>query len=318
VASKALWRGYSKRLRPSERRQWCNKIACGLHVGASCLPACCACAGCCGQMRAAAALPAGMAVAATSAHTGWHAGVGRVSNNQWGFQCMYSCVQAAVLAYSQAFNLFDPVLTADPLHGVTGGCAALARATAVEVQRCCQWAAALFGQGRPPMQPHAAAGTPLCHPHARTHTLPAVPPACPPARCPPRADGHFFWGSFLGGYLVYDTAYSLLFFSLRSGAVMLAHHLVGIAGCVIGAACLCAGGARLQLALLSLLWIPTKFQSQNAIPGTAWDLAGPAAGSYLLPLHGHTLARQRACNTLLTCCRCMVIPEHGSVPATSS
>ena len=37
VASKALWRGYSKRLRPSERRQWCNKIACGLHVGSACL-----------------------------------------------------------------------------------------------------------------------------------------------------------------------------------------------------------------------------------------------------------------------------------------
>lgn len=37
------------------------------------------------------------------------------------------------------------------------------------------------------------------------------------------------------GYLLYDTAYSLAFFSLRSGAVMLAHHLVGIAGCVIGA-----------------------------------------------------------------------------------
>lgn len=37
------------------------------------------------------------------------------------------------------------------------------------------------------------------------------------------------------GYLVYDTAYSLLFFKLSSGAVMLAHHLVGIGGCVIGA-----------------------------------------------------------------------------------
>lgn len=37
------------------------------------------------------------------------------------------------------------------------------------------------------------------------------------------------------GYLLYDTAYSLAVFSLRSGAVMLAHHLVGIAGCVIGA-----------------------------------------------------------------------------------
>lgn len=29
-------------------------------------------------------------------------------------------LQAAVLAYHQAWNLFDPVLNADPLHGVTG------------------------------------------------------------------------------------------------------------------------------------------------------------------------------------------------------
>ena len=44
---------------------------------------------------------------------------------------------------------------------------------------------------------------------------------------------------------------------------MLAHHLVGIAGCVIGAACLCAGDVRLQLALLSLLWIPTISESKR-------------------------------------------------------
>ncbi|KAL4447574.1 hypothetical protein ABPG75_004793 [Micractinium tetrahymenae] len=104
LCSRALWPGYSKVLRTTERRQWCNKIACGLH--------------------------------------------------------------AAVLAYHQAWNLFDPVLNADPLHGVT--------------------------------------------------------------------DGHFFWGAVLLGYLAYDTAYSLACFSLRSGAVMLAHHLVGVAGCVIG------------------------------------------------------------------------------------
>ncbi|KAI3429382.1 hypothetical protein D9Q98_005477 [Chlorella vulgaris] len=104
LASLALWPGYSKTLRPTERRQWCNKIACGLH--------------------------------------------------------------AAVLAYNQAWNLFDPVLNADPLHGVT--------------------------------------------------------------------DSHFLWGSVLLGYLVYDTLFSLAFFKLSSGAVMLGHHLVGIAGCVIG------------------------------------------------------------------------------------
>lgn len=37
------------------------------------------------------------------------------------------------------------------------------------------------------------------------------------------------------GYLFYDTGFSLAFFSLRSGAVMLAHHIVGLAGCAIGA-----------------------------------------------------------------------------------
>ncbi|KAI7842849.1 hypothetical protein COHA_003594 [Chlorella ohadii] len=104
LASRTLWPAYSKVLSPAERRQWCNKIACGLH--------------------------------------------------------------AAVLSTAQARNLMDPVLNADPLHAVT--------------------------------------------------------------------DSHFFWGAVLLGYLVYDTAYSLAFFSLRSGAVMLAHHLVGIAGCVIG------------------------------------------------------------------------------------
>lgn len=56
-----------------------------------------------------------------------------------------------------------------------------------------------------------------------------------PLFLPSGSDSHFFWGAVLLGYLLYDTAYSLAFFSLRSGAVMLAHHLVGIAGCVIGA-----------------------------------------------------------------------------------
>ena len=51
LGSQALWSGYSKSLRPSERRQWCNKIACGLHVGAARVPACCVVvdAGCCGM-----------------------------------------------------------------------------------------------------------------------------------------------------------------------------------------------------------------------------------------------------------------------------
>ena len=32
LASRALWPAYTKALSPAERRQWCNKIACGLHV----------------------------------------------------------------------------------------------------------------------------------------------------------------------------------------------------------------------------------------------------------------------------------------------
>ena len=34
----------------------------------------------------------------------------------------FHALKAAVLAYNQAWNLFDPVLNADPLHGVTGEC----------------------------------------------------------------------------------------------------------------------------------------------------------------------------------------------------
>ena len=48
------------------------------------------------------------------------------------------------------------------------------------------------------------------------------------------ADSHFYWSSVLYGYLVYDTLYSLAFFKPSSAAVMLAHHLVGLAGCGIG------------------------------------------------------------------------------------
>lgn len=45
---------------------------------------------------------------------------------------------------------------------------------------------------------------------------------------------HFLWASVLFGYLLYDTLYSLLFFSLRSGAAFLVHHIVGLAGCALG------------------------------------------------------------------------------------
>ena len=46
------------------------------------------------------------------------------------------------------------------------------------------------------------------------------------------------------GYLAYDTAYSLALFPLRSGALMLAHHLLGLAGCVIGERVLCLKQTR--------------------------------------------------------------------------
>lgn len=45
---------------------------------------------------------------------------------------------------------------------------------------------------------------------------------------------HFFWASVLAGYLLYDTIYSLAFFSVRSGAAFLLHHAVGLAGCGLG------------------------------------------------------------------------------------
>ena len=32
LAAQALWPAYRKTMRPSERRQFCNKVACGLHV----------------------------------------------------------------------------------------------------------------------------------------------------------------------------------------------------------------------------------------------------------------------------------------------
>ncbi len=127
LCSRALWPGYSKMLRPTERRQWCNKIACGLHVSGLC-------AGC----RAAFA-----GLRLESRQLGWRscaarrqaAGRSPFSPTVWlAHESLNSaCVllrhpkllQAAVLAYHQAWNLFDPVLNADPLHGVTGaaGCA---------------------------------------------------------------------------------------------------------------------------------------------------------------------------------------------------
>jgi len=132
IASEALWRGYAKTLRPTERRQWCNKIACGLHVR--------------GAARADGeqpywvvqghqpTAPAVLGSAGSPAHSAVQLLVQAVLFGKYaGHWCMVQCdtpflailpvhcMQAAVLAYHQAWNLFDPVLTSNPLHGVTGG-----------------------------------------------------------------------------------------------------------------------------------------------------------------------------------------------------
>ena len=125
--------------------------------------------------------------------------------------------QAAVLSAAQARNLLDPVLNADPLHAVTGASFNY-HCVLLRGLRDAAWRACVQTQ-----RPAPCRQLPLCD----------LAPSC--AALPCAADSHFFWGAVLLGYLLYDTAYSLAFFSLRSGAVMLAHHLVGIAGCVIGA-----------------------------------------------------------------------------------
>lgn len=102
------------------------------------------------------------------------------------------------------------------------------------------------------------------------------------------------------GYLAYDTAYSLLFFSLRSGAVMLAHHLVGIAGCAIGA----SGRAGRH----DRSWQRTV-QGENCLPlGPQWgrgggggreEVAASSSGKLRIP-------RMQACTA--TSWRCLAWP----------
>jgi hypothetical protein len=171
MASKALWRGYSKRLRPSERRQWCNKIACGLHVGAACLPAWC------GQMPGVAA--AAWAVAATQDSTTLdsmqQSTTASGSHNVWGIlACRRRCWPTAKLLTSSTLSSLLTPCMASPV-GV------LRRwqcgSTAVTVQHCCQGAAAYWYRHSP--------APPTC-PHTLFACLPAHPPTlrpCPAAPC---------------------------------------------------------------------------------------------------------------------------------------
>lgn len=52
-------------------------------------------------------------------------------------------------------------------------------------------------------------------PHCREEKMTTGDTAAPDPSAPFPADSHFFWGSVLLGYLVYDTAYSLACFPLR-------------------------------------------------------------------------------------------------------
>lgn len=46
---------------------------------------------------------------------------------------------------------------------------------------------------------------------------------------------HYFWASVLAGYLLYDTIWGLLFYSLSTAVPFLVHHVAGLAGCILGA-----------------------------------------------------------------------------------
>lgn len=50
----------------------------------------------------------------------------------------------------------------------------------------------------------------------------------------PPAGAHFFWGAVMYGYLLYDTAYTLAFWSAVGSPSFLVHHAVGLAACTFG------------------------------------------------------------------------------------
>lgn len=48
------------------------------------------------------------------------------------------------------------------------------------------------------------------------------------------AGAHFFWGAVTCGYLLYDTAFTLLFWRAVGAPAFLAHHALGLACCAFG------------------------------------------------------------------------------------
>ena len=48
------------------------------------------------------------------------------------------------------------------------------------------------------------------------------------------ADDHFFWGSIMYGYLVYDTIFTLMFYSAVGSLAFVLHHCLGLVCCCFG------------------------------------------------------------------------------------
>ena len=48
------------------------------------------------------------------------------------------------------------------------------------------------------------------------------------------ADQHFFWGSIMYGYLVYDTVFTLIFYEAVGTVAFLLHHCLGLICCCFG------------------------------------------------------------------------------------
>lgn len=48
------------------------------------------------------------------------------------------------------------------------------------------------------------------------------------------AERHFFWGSVIYGYLLYDTLYTLLFYKAVGNASFLVHHVLALVCCCVG------------------------------------------------------------------------------------
>lgn len=60
-------------------------------------------------------------------------------------------------------------------------------------------------------------------------------PFYPSDSCPPNgADSHFFWGSIMYGYLIYDTLFTLMFYSAVGSLAFLLHHCLGLICCCFG------------------------------------------------------------------------------------